>query len=57
MKVSKKLVTEEIPKKKKYHITDMDIFFDKEITQEEMEIKVFNALRSVGVIGHRGCPK
>lgn len=55
--MNKELVTEEIPKKKKYHISDMDIIFDKEISREEMEIKVFNALRSVGVIGHRGCPK
>lgn len=47
---------EEIHKKKKYHITDMDITFDKEIDQETMERLFFEALRSIGVIGHRGCP-
>lgn len=47
---------EEIPKKNKYHITDMDITFDKEIDQENMERLFFEALRSIGVIGHRGCP-
>lgn len=54
--MNKELEIGEIPKKKKYYISDMDITFDKEISQEEMEIKFFNALRSVGVIGHRGCP-
>ena len=43
-------------KKSKYHISDMDIFFDKELTQEEMEQLFFGALRSIGVRGHRGCP-
>jgi len=48
---------EEIPKKRKYWIHDMDITFEKEISQEEMEIRFFNALRNAGVIGHRGCPQ
>lgn len=48
---------EAIPKKSKYHISDMDIAFDKELTQEQMEQLFFDALRSIGVIGHRGCPK
>ena len=47
---------EDIPKKQKYHISDMDIIFDKEITREEMERRFFNALYQAGVIGHRGCP-
>lgn len=48
--------TEPTPKYKKFHIHDMDITFDKELTQEEMELKFFGALSSAGVIGHRGCP-
>lgn len=48
--------TEPIPKKKKFYIHDMDITFDKELTQEEMELKFFGALSNAGVIGHRGCP-
>lgn len=48
--------TEPIPKKKKFYIHDMDITFDKEIDQETMERLFFEALRSIGVIGHRGCP-
>ena len=50
------IFNEDIPKKRKYHISDMDIIFDKEITQEEMERCFFSALRQAGVIGHRGCP-
>lgn len=50
------IFNENIPKKRKYHIADMDITFDKDITQEEMEQCFFNALRQAGVIGHRGCP-
>lgn len=47
---------EEIPKKKTFWIHDMDITFDKELTQEEMEKRFFGALGNAGVIGHRGCP-
>lgn len=47
---------EEIPKKKIFWIHDMDITFDKELTQEEMEKCFFDALKTAGVIGHRGCP-
>lgn len=43
-------------KKAKYHISDMDITFSKELTQEEMEKLFFGALQSIDVIGHRGCP-
>ena len=43
-------------KRKKFYIHDMDITFDTELTQEEMEQRFFSALRSIGVIGHRGCP-
>lgn len=50
------IFNEDIPKKQKYHISDMDITFDKGITQEEMEGRFFDALRQAGVIGHRGCP-
>lgn len=49
-------INEELSKKAKYHISDMDITFDKELTQEEMERLFFKALRLIGVIGHRGCP-
>ena len=45
---------EDIPKKKKFSTYSMDITFDKELTQEEMEKLLFSALRSIGVIGHRG---
>lgn len=48
--------TEPTPKKKKFYIHDMDITFDKELTQEQMELKFFGALSNAGVIGHRGCP-
>lgn len=47
---------EESPKKAKYHISDMDITFSKELSQEEMEQLFFGALHSIDVIGHRGCP-
>ena len=50
------IFNEDIPKKQKYHISDMDITFDKVITREEMERRFFGALRQAGVIGHRGCP-
>lgn len=50
------LDNEPIPKKKKFHISDMDITFDNELTCEEMELRFFGALRNAGVIGHRGCP-
>ena len=43
-------------KKTKFHISDMDITFDRPLYQEEMERLFFNALRSIGVKGHRGCP-
>lgn len=43
-------------KKTKFHISDMDITFDKPLYQEEMERLFFNALHSIGVKGHRGCP-
>lgn len=43
-------------RKKKFYIHDMDITFNEELTQEEMEIRLFSALRGAGVIGHRGCP-
>lgn len=49
-------VESEIPKKKKYYIHDMDITFNEEISQEEMEKRFFTALRNIGVVGHRGCP-
>lgn len=45
-----------VPKRKKFYIHDMDITFDTELTQEEMEQRFFSALRGIGVIGHRGCP-
>lgn len=47
---------EELPKKKTFWIHDMDITFDKELTHEEMEKRLFGALKNAGVIGHRGCP-
>ncbi len=50
------IFNEDIPKKQKYHISDMDIIFDKRITHEEMERRFFDALRQAGVIGRRGCP-
>ena len=42
-----------IYKKEKYTIR-MDVTFDKGISQEEAERRVYGALRSVGVIGHCG---
>ena len=48
--------TEPTPTKKKFYIQDMDITFDRELTQEEMEKLFFNALYNIGVIAHRGCP-
>lgn len=50
------LISENEYKKKKFYIHDMDITFNKELTQEEMEMRFFSALRNAGVIGHRGCP-
>ena len=47
-------VNEDIPKQKKFSTYSMDITFDKELTQEEMEKLLFSALRNIGVIGHRG---
>lgn len=47
---------EEPSKQKKFHISDMDIYFGEELTQEEMEKKFFSALHNAGVVGHRGCP-
>ena len=46
----------EIPKKTTYYIRDMDITFNEEINQEEMEYRFFNALHNIGVIRHRGRP-
>ncbi len=48
--------SEEIPKKKTFWIHDMDITFDEELTQEEMEKRFYDALRNAGVTGHKGCP-
>ena len=47
---------EEPIKKSKFHISSMDITFDKELTQEQMETLFFGALHSIGVKAHRGCP-
>lgn len=47
---------EESEKKSKFHISNMDITFDKEIDQETMERLFFGALHSIGVKAHRGCP-
>lgn len=54
MKQSNFIFLQEIPKKKKFSTYSMDIIFDKELTQEEMEKLLFSALRNIGVIGHRG---
>ena len=54
--MTEELIYEGKPKKKKFHISDMDICFDKAITQEEMELLFFDALHNAGIIGHRGCP-
>ena len=42
-----------IPRKRKYTIR-MDITFGKEVTQEEAERLIFNAISRAGVIGHCG---
>lgn len=55
-KIDKNIFVEPVPTKKKFYIQDMDITFDRELTQEEMEKLFFNALHNIGVIGHRGCP-
>lgn len=55
-KTDKKIFVEPVPTKKKFYIQDMDITFDRELTQEEMENLFFNALHNIGVIAHRGCP-
>lgn len=44
---------EEIPKKKQYEI-NMTVTFDKEIDQEEAEIRVFRGLRNNGVHATKG---
>ena len=47
-------IFQEKPKQRKFSTYSMDITFDKELTQEEMEKLLFSALRNIGVIGHRG---
>lgn len=47
-------IFQEKPKQRKFSTYSMDIIFDKELTQEEMEKLLFSALRNIGVIGHRG---
>ena len=44
---------EEEHKRKRFSIR-MDITMDKEMTYEEADQKIWNALRSVGVVGHCG---
>ena len=47
------LYLEEIPKKAKYTI-HMDITLNKEMSYEEAERAIFNALHSAGMKGHCG---
>jgi hypothetical protein len=44
---------EEITKKEKYSIR-LDVYFDEPISKEEADIKIYSALKSVGVTGYKG---
>ena len=47
------LYLEEIPKKDKYTIC-MDITMDRELSQDDAEKIIYNALRNAGMKAHRG---
>lgn len=40
--------------KKDTYTLRMDVMFEKEMTYEEAEKRIYDGLRSVGMIGHRG---
>ena len=46
-----------IRRKNKYHISNMDITFNRELSQEEMEKIFFSALYKIGVTAYKGCPR